>query len=96
MGAGSGGGGFGRLATFASNTFCATRITVSGMGYVTPMSGGGGAGAHVVNTYAWNSFTNTASGNNYNKLFIELGEGGINKQDWMTGNGSNGAVKITW
>jgi hypothetical protein len=96
IGAGSGGGGFGRLATFASNTFCATRITVSGMGLVTPMSGGGGAGAHVVGTYAWNSFTNTASGSNYNKLFIELGEGGINKQDWMTGNGGNGAVKITW
>jgi hypothetical protein len=86
---GAGGGGFGRESTLASAVFCTTQILVGGK-FVTPMSGGGGAGAKVTNTYNWSSLPENA-------IFqIEIGEGGINNHDWMTGNGANGGVLITW
>ncbi|MFA7192098.1 MAG: hypothetical protein WC089_02250 [Candidatus Paceibacterota bacterium] len=86
---GAGGGGFGRESTLASALFCTTKILVGGE-FVTPMSGGGGAGAHVVNTYRWEDLPINA------KFEIDIGEGGINNHDWMTGNGANGGVLITW
>lgn len=85
---GAGGGGFGRVTSYAAGAWCTTKIIVGGK-LVTPMSGGGGAGAHVVKTYTWNEISGKT-------LKIDIGEGGINNYDWMTGNGANGGVLITW
>lgn len=87
---GSGGGGRGHVV--GTLALCEAPIPYSATDWKRPRSAGGGAGGYALAEFEWTSDTPSTT------YAIELGEGGKlhSGYDYGSGNGANGAVRISW